>query len=97
MHRDPLQQGPEGLPLLVVKAGQYLILGRAAARRGRRGGPGRGWWPRSAGPAGRPGRGAEAAHGKVRDTHAALAAADQVLLLGAGPVGIELAGEIKAV
>jgi NADH dehydrogenase FAD-containing subunit len=39
----------------------------------------------------------EAAHGKVRDTHAALAAADRVLLLGAGPVGIELAGEIKAV
>jgi len=37
----------------------------------------------------------EAAHGKVRDTHAALAAADRVLLLGAGPVGIELAGEIK--
>jgi NADH dehydrogenase FAD-containing subunit len=39
----------------------------------------------------------QAAHGKVRDTHAALAAADRVLLLGAGPVGIELAGEIKAV
>ena len=39
----------------------------------------------------------EAAHGKVRDTHTALAAADRVLLLGAGPVGIELAGEIKAV
>src|SRR6201994_219033 len=38
-----------------------------------------------------------AAHGKVRDTHTALAAADRVLLLGAGPVGIELAGEIKAV
>jgi NADH dehydrogenase FAD-containing subunit len=37
------------------------------------------------------------AHGKVRATHAALAAADRVLLLGAGPVGIELAGEIKAV
>jgi apoptosis-inducing factor 2 len=37
------------------------------------------------------------AHGQVRDTHAALAAADRVLLLGAGPVGIELAGEIKAV
>jgi NADH dehydrogenase FAD-containing subunit len=33
----------------------------------------------------------------VRGTHAALAAADRVLLLGAGPVGIELAGEIKAV
>ena len=39
----------------------------------------------------------EAAHDKVRDTHAALAAAARVLLLGAGPVGIELAGEIKAV
>ena len=39
----------------------------------------------------------ETAHGKVRDTHAALAAAGRVLLLGAGPVGIELAGEIKAV
>jgi apoptosis-inducing factor 2 len=38
-----------------------------------------------------------AAHGKVRRTHAALAAAGRVLLLGAGPVGIELAGEIKAV
>lgn len=37
------------------------------------------------------------AHGKVRDTHTALATADRVLLLGAGPVGIELAGEIKAV
>jgi apoptosis-inducing factor 2 len=41
--------------------------------------------------------GTEAAYGKVRSTHAALAAADRVLLLGAGPVGIELAGEIKAV
>jgi NADH dehydrogenase FAD-containing subunit len=41
--------------------------------------------------------GTGAAHGKVRSTHAALAAADRVLLLGAGPVGIELAGEIKAV
>ena len=39
----------------------------------------------------------EAAHDQVRDTHAALAAAGRVLLLGAGPVGIELAGEIKAV
>jgi NADH dehydrogenase FAD-containing subunit len=38
-----------------------------------------------------------AAHEKVRATHAALAAAPRVLLLGAGPVGIELAGEIKAV
>src|ERR1700748_977990 len=40
--------------------------------------------------------GTEAAHAKVRNTHAALAGADRVLLLGAGPVGIELAGEIKA-
>jgi apoptosis-inducing factor 2 len=39
----------------------------------------------------------EAAHDRVRRTHAALAAAGRVLLLGAGPVGIELAGEIKAV
>jgi apoptosis-inducing factor 2 len=38
-----------------------------------------------------------AAHAKVRNTHAALAGAGRVLLLGAGPVGIELAGEIKAV
>jgi apoptosis-inducing factor 2 len=37
-----------------------------------------------------------AAHGKVRSAHAALAAAQRVLLVGAGPVGIELAGEIKA-
>jgi NADH dehydrogenase FAD-containing subunit len=37
------------------------------------------------------------AHEKVLGTHAALAAAGRVLLLGAGPVGIELAGEIKAV
>ena len=37
------------------------------------------------------------AHDKVRAAHAALAAAGRVLLLGAGPVGIELAGEIKAV
>ena len=36
--------------------------------------------------------GTEAAHGKVRSTHAMLAAAGRVLLLGAGPVGIELAG-----
>jgi NADH dehydrogenase FAD-containing subunit len=41
--------------------------------------------------------GTEAAHAKVRNTHAALAGAGRVLLLGAGPVGIELAGEIKAV
>lgn len=37
-----------------------------------------------------------AAHGKVRAAFAALAAASRVLLLGAGPVGIELAGEVKA-
>jgi len=37
-----------------------------------------------------------AAHGKVRAAHAALTAAERVLLVGAGPVGIELAGEIKA-
>jgi apoptosis-inducing factor 2 len=37
------------------------------------------------------------AHAKVRAAHAALAAAQRVLLLGAGPVGVELAGEIKAV
>ncbi len=36
------------------------------------------------------------AHARVRATHAALAAAGRVLLVGAGPVGIELAGEIKA-
>ena len=29
MDRDPLQQGPDGLPLLVVKTGQHLVLGRA--------------------------------------------------------------------
>jgi apoptosis-inducing factor 2 len=40
---------------------------------------------------------AAAAHDKVRAAHAALSAAARVLLLGAGPVGIELAGEIKAV
>ncbi len=38
-----------------------------------------------------------AAHDKVRAAHAALTAAPRVLLVGAGPVGIELAGEIKAV
>lgn len=37
------------------------------------------------------------AHARVRATHDALAAADRVLIAGAGPVGIELAGEIKAV
>jgi apoptosis-inducing factor 2 len=34
---------------------------------------------------------------QVRATHRALSQADRVLLLGAGPVGIELAGEIRAV
>jgi NADH dehydrogenase FAD-containing subunit len=37
------------------------------------------------------------AHDKFRGAHAALGAAGRVLLVGAGPVGIELAGEIKAV
>jgi NADH dehydrogenase FAD-containing subunit len=37
------------------------------------------------------------AHAKFRAAHAALDAAGRVLLVGAGPVGIELAGEIKAV
>jgi NADH dehydrogenase FAD-containing subunit len=37
-----------------------------------------------------------AAHGKVRATSAALAGAGRVLLIGAGAVGIELAGEITA-
>lgn len=37
-----------------------------------------------------------AAREKIHATHAALAAARSVLLLGAGPVGLELAGEIKA-
>jgi NADH dehydrogenase FAD-containing subunit len=39
----------------------------------------------------------EAAHDQVRAAHSALSEADRVLLLGAGPVGIELAGEIKHV
>jgi NADH dehydrogenase FAD-containing subunit len=39
----------------------------------------------------------DAAQDKVRAAHAALSAAQRVLLIGAGPVGIELAGEIKAV
>jgi NADH dehydrogenase FAD-containing subunit len=39
----------------------------------------------------------EAAHQQVRATHESLSKADRVLLLGAGPVGIELAGEIKHV
>jgi NADH dehydrogenase FAD-containing subunit len=34
---------------------------------------------------------------QVRKTHAALSQADRVLLVGAGPVGIELAGEIREV
>ncbi len=34
---------------------------------------------------------------RSRATHEALSQADRVLLLGAGPVGIELAGEIRAV
>ena len=38
-----------------------------------------------------------AAQDKTRAAHAALAAASGVLLVGAGPVGIELAGEIKVV
>jgi NADH dehydrogenase FAD-containing subunit len=37
-----------------------------------------------------------AAKAKIQDAHAALLDADRVLLLGAGPVGLELAGEIKA-
>jgi NADH dehydrogenase FAD-containing subunit len=36
-------------------------------------------------------------HERHASAHAGLAEADRVLLLGAGPVGIELAGEIKAV
>jgi apoptosis-inducing factor 2 len=39
----------------------------------------------------------EQAFEQVRSTHRALLQADRVLLLGAGPVGIELAGEIRAV
>lgn len=37
-----------------------------------------------------------AAKAKIGATHEALAQAESVLLLGAGPVGLELAGEIKA-
>src|SRR5882724_255320 len=37
------------------------------------------------------------AHDRFRAAHAALDAAGRVLLLGAGPVGVELAGEIKSV
>ena len=39
---------------------------------------------------------AEHAFEQVRATHRALSKADRVLLLGAGPVGIELAGEIRS-
>lgn len=34
---------------------------------------------------------------RIHEAHAELAAADRVLIAGAGPVGLELAGEIKAV
>ena len=40
---------------------------------------------------------ADQAQEQVRQTHRALAQADRVLLVGAGPVGIELAGEIRHV
>src|SRR6267378_7045364 len=40
---------------------------------------------------------ADHAQEQVRQTHRALAQADRVLLVGAGPVGIELAGEIRHV
>src|SRR3979411_2534605 len=40
---------------------------------------------------------AEHAQEQVRRTHRALSRADRVLLVGAGPVGIELAGEIRDV
>lgn len=39
----------------------------------------------------------EEALGLLRDTHDELARAERVLISGAGPVGLELAGEIKAV
>ncbi|HEY1989011.1 MAG TPA: FAD-dependent oxidoreductase [Acidimicrobiales bacterium] len=39
----------------------------------------------------------ESAHEQVRRVHGALEEADRVLLVGAGPVGIELAGEIRYV
>jgi NADH dehydrogenase FAD-containing subunit len=39
----------------------------------------------------------EQAYEQVRTAHRALSQADRVLLVGAGPVGIELAGEIRAV
>ncbi|MFC5184729.1 FAD-dependent oxidoreductase [Actinomadura harenae] len=40
---------------------------------------------------------ADEAMAHLRETHAELAAASRVLITGAGPVGLELAGEIKAV
>ena len=40
---------------------------------------------------------ADAAAEQIRATHRALAQADRVFLVGAGPVGIELAGEIRSV
>jgi apoptosis-inducing factor 2 len=40
---------------------------------------------------------ADRASAQIRTAHRALSEADRVLLLGAGPVGIELAGEIRAV
>jgi apoptosis-inducing factor 2 len=40
---------------------------------------------------------ADRASVQIRTAHRALSEADRVLLLGAGPVGIELAGEIRAV
>lgn len=39
----------------------------------------------------------DAAHRQFRTAHHALAGADRVLLVGAGPVGVELAGEIRHV
>lgn len=39
---------------------------------------------------------AETAKARVREAHEALSGADRVLLIGAGPVGLELAGEIKS-
>jgi NADH dehydrogenase FAD-containing subunit len=41
-------------------------------------------------------RDSEAARARVREAHSALVGAERVLLLGAGPAGLELAGEIKA-
>jgi apoptosis-inducing factor 2 len=39
----------------------------------------------------------ETARARLREAHAALRGAERVLLIGAGPAGLELAGEIKAV